>query len=227
MISFKQFIQEDSEPKVVSFQELLHGDCKQYFQQSKQEGLLFRGQSGYGTEMGMLTIGDPDFDDLGVMYYKKMVRTDRKPMSTKGPVHKVIDDWFEEEMGMRARSQAVFCYGERGRESAAEYGDRSIILPIGKFIYCWSPEVKDLYEIIRTKMEDDDGNLRPRFLGSDRKPDAELISDFMGELGYTFNDFAKACVGNSEIMIECKEYYVIPYHGDDELALLKKAFVHA
>lgn len=226
--TFKQFLMEA--PKSASLQELLNGPCKNFLQQSQKNGFLFRGVQTYGEAMGHLTIGKPAWDDLGRSYYKKKVRKDRKPMNTKGVVHKIIDDWFEEEMGIRARSQAVFCTGERGRETAATYGNRSIILPIGKFNYTWSPHVADLYDVIREKFEDPEsssGRLRRRWLGSDGKPDLEIISDAMKDLKYTMNHFDKACASYCEIMIECDEYYVIPYDDDDQLYDLKKAFAAA
>lgn len=227
MKTFKQFFEENqgTPAPIFKLEELLNGDCKNFFRQSQKKGLLFRGMNGFGKYQGGLQIGEKQFN-----LYKKAVRKDRKPMSTKGPVHKIIDDWFEEEMGMKARSQAVFCTGERGRGTAETYGDIAVILPIGKFIYTWSPQVDDLFDIIKDKFEDRNsstGKFRQEWLGSDGKPDAELIGAGMDELKYTINNFDKACAGHQEIMIECDEYYVIPYKDEDELGLIKKAFVEA
>ncbi len=54
----------------------------------------------------------------------------------------------------------------------------------------------------------------PAYIGSDRKPDAEAIRNLMSDLDYTINGFDKAVTSSSEIMVECAEYYVIPYSGD-------------
>ena len=237
MITFKQFIREnelrdDLDDDTIALSALLKGPCKKYLRQSQGNGLLFRGMDSYGELYGFLDIpvtdenGEPT--DKKLKYYKKVVRKDRKPMSTTLGVHKIIDNWFEEEMGMKARSEAMFCYGESGRMHAAGYARLwpSVVFPIGKFVYCWSPKVKDLYDIIVNTFED--GNdLRARFVGSDGKPDVEAIANEMNDLGYTINNFDKAVSASCEIMIECEEYFVVPYYSDEDLINIKQAYREA
>lgn len=222
---FKEFLAEvddKADDEAPTFAEVMLRDCGPFMKQSQRNGLLFRGITGYGDLQGKIKIGDET-----VPYYKKKVRKDRNPLSTKGPVHKIIDDWFEEEMGMRARSQAIFCYGETGREIAAGYGDRTVVFPIGKFIYCWSPKVKDLYDVIIEKFEGDKGSIKKAYIGSDGKPDYNAVAETMNSLGYTINGFNEAVADNCEIMIECDEYYVIPYKDVDFLSVIKSEFVKA
>lgn len=234
MITFKQFIREadheladdlDPSHRYITFAEVLNGSCKPFMAQSQGNGLLFRGMDNSGDRVGKLDLFNSDGDRF--TYYRKSVRKDRKPMSTKGPVHKVIDDWFEEEMGMRARSQAVFCYGEPGKLTAASYGQTHVIVPIGKFIYCWSPNVKDLYDVIVERIETSDGKVKKHLLGSDGKPDPELINDEMSSLGYTINGFDKALLSHSEIMIEVDEYFSIPCRTFVDVEILTDAFKDA
>ena len=135
-------------------------------------------------------------------------------------------------MGIRARSEAMFCFGEAARNTAYEYGDLCVVLPIGKFTYVWSPKVPDLYnDVIMNKMQENK-ELKKAYIGSDGKPDAEAINDVMDGLGYTINGFDKAVEDSVEIMIDCNEYYVIPLPNDETnrekfLGIIKKAFVEA
>lgn len=228
MKTFKQYLNEES-PRmgtVMSLQDMMSGDCNYFFKQVKKSGLLVRGVNGYGKAMGHFTIGEPAYDKLGFSYFKKTVRKDRKPMDTLPMLHDAIDDWFEEEMGMKARSQTVFCYGESGRKGAATYGDAAIIVPIGTFRYCWSPKISDLFDGIISKYMQRGRAVQPIYIGSDGKLDREKIFKEMDTLGYTTNKLDEAVTSISEIMIECDEYYVIPYADEQQLGIIKKAFVN-
>ena len=231
MITFKQFINEtdheladDLRPghRYPTFAEAFNDSCKPFMTQSQGAGLLFRGAENFGELMGRLELFNSDGERFN--YYKKAVRKDRRPMSTKGPVHKLIDDWFEEEMGMRARSQAVFCYGNKAKYTAASYGRPSVIIPIGKFIYCWSPKVVDLYDFIVDRLENSTGGVKKHLLGSDGKPDPELVNDEMKVLKYTMNNFDEALQSSSEIMIEVDEYFSIPCRTMADVDILTEAF---
>jgi len=224
--TFRQFLEE---VKPLTFEELLHGPCVNFFKQSKQNGLLVRGMSGYGQLVGEMSV---EGNDQKFTVFRKTVRKDRKPMDTVGPLHKIIDDWFEDHMGIRARSEAVFCFGEAARETAYTYGQVCVVLPIGKFTYVWSPKVSDLFnDVIMNKMQDG-RNIKKEYIGSDGKPDEDVIYAELDELGYTINGLDKAVADAVEIMIDCDDYYVIPMPNDYDnrekfLNILKKAFVHA
>lgn len=199
----------------------------------RKNGLLVRGMNGYGRAVGHLTIGDKRYDAAGHSYFIKSVRKERKPMDTTKIIHHIIDDWFEEEMGMKARSEAVFCFGEAARVAAKEYGELAVILPIGKFHYVWSPKIADLYDdVIRKEIQNParmgaPSSIKPEYVGSDGKPDIEKIHELMNGLKYTINGFDKAVGDSVEIMVECDEYYVIPVVDEFQLEKIKKAFVHA
>ncbi len=228
--TFKQFLEEIN-VKELTFSELLHGPCANFFKQSKQNGLLVRGMGQHGKHVGHMSLG-PGFEGIKFSVFRKSVRKERKPMDTTGPLHNIIDDWFEDNMGIKARSEAIFCFGEAGRENAYEYGSVSVILPIGKFTYVWSPKVGDLYlDIISEKIQQN-GKITSAYIGSDGKPDVEAIHAVLDGLGYTINGFDKAVGDAVEIMIDCDDYYVIPLPNDIEnrdkhLGILKKAFVEA
>ena len=227
--SFKQYLAEAD--KTISFKDLLHGECSAYFRQSQKNGMIVRGLAKKGELVGKVNLG-PEFNNLEFDLFKKTVRKNRRAMDTAANLSKVIDDWFEEEHGIRARSEAVFCFGEAGRANAYMYGPVCAVFPIGKFTYVWSPKVVDLYDDISLGKIQHDGDVKAQCLGSDGKVDPDIIKDIMDGLGYTINGFDKAVTMANEIMIDCDEYYVIPLAIDEEtrektMGALKKAFVHA
>lgn len=225
MKTFKQYL---AEAEALSFPELLRGPCAPFFRQSQRNGLLIRGMKGFGQPEG-------EIDVQGVKFkvYRKAVRKDRHPMDTAKALSVVIDDWFEENHGIRARSEAVFCFGEAGRLNAYMYGDLCAVLPIGKFTYVWSPKVADLYDDIILGKIQHDGDVKAPYLGPDGKPDPDIIGSILDDLDYTINGFDKAVASTGEVMIDCDEYFVIPLEKDHNdsyethLGILKKAFVHA
>ena len=229
--TFKQFL-EDLDSKQFTFAELLHGPCAPFFRQSQKNGMLVRGMNGFGQLVGEMSLGE-GFGDIKFTVFKKTVRKDRRPIDTARELSKVIDDWFEDEKGIRARSEAVFCFGEAARKIAYEYGTLAVVLPIGKFTYVWSPDVPDLFDdVIRGRLQTDQGEIKPAYLDSRGKVDVETVHNLLNSLHYTINGFDKAVGDSVEIMIDCDEYYVIPMPNDEEnqekfLAILKKAFVNA
>ena len=122
-------------------------------------------------------------------FQKRSVRTDRKPMNTDDDIHKVTDDWFNEKFGIRGRSGAMFATGNFGEARA--YGTVYCIFPIGDFKFVWSPVVKDLF-----------------VAGRDINSAKDAVP-YLDKAGYRDTDFGKAIKSGKEIMIACKEYYML------------------
>ncbi len=72
------------------------------------------------------------------------VRKDRRPRDSSAFTHKLIDDWFFENMGMRPRSQGAFCTGKP--QIADTYGKVHYAFPIGDFDYLWGRWKVDFVE---------------------------------------------------------------------------------
>jgi hypothetical protein len=149
-----------------------------------------------------------------IEFFEFQVRKDRKPSDTHIVTHRRFDRWFYQHFGIRARSEAVFCVGERGRTSTVQYGDPYIIFPIGEFKYIWSPKITDLYGETSGMDFDKDEDGDPVY-----DPDAEVDKVLSG-YGYTDKGFATAVQSRSEVMIECDRYYAFDYKIYHEL--LKK-----
>lgn len=77
----------------------------------------------------------------------KAIRKDRKPVNTEPEHHEAFDDEFLKQHGERFRSNAVFVTGDL--KQAEGYGDSVYgVFPIGRYKYCWSPTVRDLFNLV-------------------------------------------------------------------------------
>ena len=82
------------------------------------------------------------------------VNQNRRPTNTSAVAHQAVDDWFQAKFGIRFRQSSVFCTGNLGdaQSYAGTSGTTAIVMPVGDYDYCWSPDVGDLYiELQRNK----------------------------------------------------------------------------
>ena len=78
----------------------------------------------------------------------KWPRTNRRPLTTNGDVHKAADEFFDETFGIRFRSNSIFATGDK--ETAAYYGDVYAIFPLDEPKLCWSEDVNDMTNHLHT-----------------------------------------------------------------------------
>jgi len=138
-------------------------------------------------------------------FAKKQVRKDRKPMDTPLHSHKLMDDWFHEKFGVRSRSNAVFC--SFNKEIASFYGYAFLIFPIGNYKAVSSKTIGDLYSLIYA-----DASAIRKKKYSEEELQQEIIKA-MGKGQYT----NKLSYHMNEIMVTCKEYYMVGYSLTDYL----------
>jgi hypothetical protein len=120
----------------------------------------------------------------------------RAPKDLSFENHKIADEWFLDNTGVRFRSNAFFTTGRI--EEAFGYGELGIMLPVGKFDFCWSPNIKDLYIAIRENVQHD----------------AESGEDFvirtLIEGDYRLNWNLKAAIAShKEVMVHCDYAYLV------------------
>lgn len=138
-MSFKQFVVEnDYEQETKQLKEaaeLVVRDCKPLLQdlninQKEEIGahLLYRGINNQH------------------LFVNKKVRKDRKPTDTPRPIHDIIDQWFEQNTGIKARSNGLFATNEQERPYF--YGTKYFIFPKGQYRLLSSPKVHDLFNYI-------------------------------------------------------------------------------
>ena len=157
-------------------------DCKPFIRQLKgAHNLLLRGTNKRNP--GML---------------KVKPRQDRHPMSTPYTIQNLLDEYFKAKFGWAPRSSGVFVSGSL--LTALFYGPVNSVWPIGNFKFVWSPVVSDLFAELSNK----------KWSHWLTNPDElKAIVDT-----YTNKNLSKAInntvgVQGTEIMIGCKEYYMV------------------
>jgi hypothetical protein len=187
MSRLQQYINEEKTKDLQYLINMVKSDCKPFLREMKKAGqFLYRGYDNV------------EYSTTEVVYYKKKVRSDRKPRDMYQNVHNKMDKLFDEKFGWKARSNGIFCTGDR--TTALGYGTAFMVFPIGNFKFIWSPEVEDLWRWVR-------GHISSR-KGKSTVPDLEGISET-----YTNKDFPKAIKSGNEIIINCKEYYMLCYYN--------------
>jgi len=170
---------------------LIKRDCEPYLKQLNGSNF-----SGYS----LLRSGRQDSG-----YFKKVsVRVDRKPKDTPIDIHNWLDEWFYKKFGIKARSNTMFCTSSislAGRYGSAIY----YIFPMGNFEIIWSDIVNDMYTPVMNRGLD------------------AYITYFLDHYGkkYKKGDLQGALKSKSEIMLHCKEYYILDDDGYNTEIILK------
>jgi len=121
-------------------------------------------------------------------FAKKKVRKNRIPRDTQFEYHSAIDEALYKKFKIRGRSECLFVTGQP--LNAVKYGDVYLIFPIGNFKFIWSKSIEDLFDITFKAKED-------------KKFYTNLANK------YQTTNLKKAIESGNEIMIKCKEYYML------------------
>lgn len=172
------------------------------------------------------------------------VRQNRKPKDSSPELHHILDDAFEREFGVKARSTSLFCSFSYGTANSYGAGRPHIIFPRGEFHYLWSPSIADPYaEFQDDWMSSDDENVHDMIIRAaqeigeieeDEEEPFEAALDLRGDSRYAIIE--KMLADNTrklylydkglqqaedttcEIMLMCKQYYAV------STVLLEKEF---
>lgn len=125
------------------------------------------------------------------------IKTPREPLHTKFEVHSFADEWFEENLGIKARSQCIFCTPDLHEAHKYSMGFQNgcvaEIYPIGDYHIIFSENVIDF------------NNHSPEF---DNSP--ETIKAWLSTQNYQIisdiNDIPDGFKG--ELMMYCISYSV-------------------
>lgn len=206
MITFKQFLNEsESNTEMAKY---IESHCKPFLDESKRKGLLFRGIGTFAQSGEFNLPGLTDAIPFAII----TPRVDRQPRNMPKKFHTLIDDWFKDKFGLKARSAGVFAFGVKSSNTAASYAASSnkgqggfacVIFPIGPFKYVWSPEVHDLYAdfgwagcIIQ------DGE-------NTGEIDVQKFHRYLETLDYKSTDLSAALQSKNEIMLVCDKYLAL------------------
>jgi hypothetical protein len=130
MISFKQFLTEN-ELTVEEVAALLRKECAPYLNYIEGHHPSTWLKRGW-------------FTPPPAAHFHARTRKNRTPVDMSENIHMLLDNMLLHQQGDKFRSEAIFCCVSA--EIASSYGDEVfIVLPRGKFRYCWSPIIEDAY----------------------------------------------------------------------------------
>jgi len=116
--------------------------------------------------------------------WKKVTRTDRRPLDTPLELHNMLDDFFLEKFGWRARSNALFCWPLRF--ISGFISGKWLVFPAGNYKYIWSNKAVDIFA------------------------DTYSFNDFKRNFSdsYTDKNIKKSMIYEHELMVNCKYSYL-------------------
>lgn len=192
MKTFKQFLSED----VSELAAFIEEHCAPFLRESERKGFLYRGLRNIDTKT-VHQLG-------GEQFWEGKTRKDRKPVDSRQDDHEALDQWFDQNFGFKARSQAVFAVGSSisGKNVAKTYGTPFLFFPAGEFEYVWSPKVMDLQDAMHGRKGEYEGSLPYYFLEHEAK--------------YRKTQLSTAVNSRNEVMVKCDKYYLF------EASLLEK-----
>lgn len=199
MIDFKTFISEESlmEQEVSAVLRLINYHCKPFVVASGKTGFIKRGMK-WDSIGEIQTTEDAETNVL--QFAHKAVRHDRQPLDNNKLAHDTMDNWFNEEFGVKARSASIFVYGEDvDVQDLTAYGQPCIIFPVGAFTYQWSPKIGDPFDAL--------GELET----------SEEILQVLETADYRDDGLPEAIQSKNEIMIQCKSFYAFPMKYEAQL----------
>ena len=138
-------------------------------------------------------------------FSKQRCPKNRRPRDTDPKVSKIADKWFLENRGVRFRSAATFGSGDLDVVED-NYGPPFVVLPIGEFDFCWSPNVGDMtYDLFDVH-------------GLDGHNSQDVI-DLLEGADYIVNEnLALAINSCHEIMLYCPNGFYMLYHESNDEA---------
>ncbi len=187
-MKLKQIILEEQSDEEIL--EILERDCKRFLEICDNK-FLYRGSKTQSTDNSLKKI---------------KMRKDRAPRDMKANTHVMLDNYFEDNFGIRYRSAAVFVTGSK--ENAEDYGKVYAVFPIGDFSFIYSPIIVDLYSNI--KHNEIVSSLNPFKKPTKIKHTQESINAYLDSGKYTNKNLLAGIKKGNEIMIHCDEYYIIP-----------------
>ena len=124
--------------------------------------------------------------------WKKVTRTNRKPLDSPIDLHNILDDWFLKKFGWRARSNALFCWPLK---FTSQYvSNKWLVFPAGNYKFIWSDKVDDLWGDVGEIFNDTEATFK-YFL--------EHFAD-----SYRSTKIKESMIWSGEIMINCKYSYL-------------------
>lgn len=202
LMKLKQYLTEAPTPEAEIESKLLN-DCMPFineYRATNSENMFLRGANKTPTTIDKLTI-----------------RKNRLPKDTIPDVHDLMNKIFKKEFGIKLRSESLFVTSDA--KDADRFGNVSIVVPIGKYDIYWSPKVDDLTNKI-PKYTTTNVLSSKYFKQSNKQQQATLKQVeklFIKNVipSYRKGDLPHALSTGNEIMLVCKQVYVINMDYDN------------
>ncbi len=222
---FQQYLTEGNLPGYIDTLQMVYDNCMPFI-----KDLVKGGFSYYNSNDNLLMSGR----NQKTPQISKSVRQNRRPRDTDPKVHKILDDAFNKEFKIKARSSTIFCSGDKS--AASSYGVIYLIFPIGKYEIIWSSEFRDLYnasnqEFYRPMKQMELGEVKAyrKYLDDKKNRDIEykklkvIYDKEMLKVAdnyikhYKKGDIVNAIRSNNEIMLYTKKYIGLRLYDYDYL----------
>lgn len=165
---------------------------------------------------------------------QRNVRMDRRPRDTRKDVHEIFDRYFKDRFGINYRTQSMFVSGNN--HIVADYGHPYIVFPIGDYDYCWSIISDDLMYYFEHEVRNRAKKLHKAGKITDHELDLivypegvysqhpiaspwnitkinidheKFIYEILDDAKFTDSNLHQGIKSGHEIMINCKNYYIL------------------
>jgi len=139
------------------------------------------------------------------------VRKNRVPRDTPQHIHDFFNNYFDEEYGIKARSETLFC--TTTPQSTGLYGTAYMIFPFGSYEIIWNPGIVDLYDLKNISYIENvidylqSDNYGYDIAEEDVRREAEYLQQKLEE--YQVGNLKVALDTEVEIMLDCDRYLAI------------------
>lgn len=213
MITFKRFLNENE--TIITFNEVEDIGIEVFM--DRVIDYIKKDCQPWIKELGNLTPLYRGFTSFSSLFQKRTVRTDRKPRDSTKELHKKLDEYFDNNFGIKFRSEAVFA--STSYNNAKVYGDVGLIFPIAHYHYIFSNHISDLTEEINRYIKWNHSHSLNSSLSGDiiKNMSKDDFDEMIDKLEYQMDFGLKEVLDrNIEVMIKCDQYY----------SLLLKQFSH-
>ena len=228
ILKYKKYFENKTE---ISLDQIFN-DCKPFIEEIKKcnfNKLLIRGFNNYISE-----------DDKKILKIEH--NWNRIPRDTPEYYHDILNIYFMEKFGWYVRN-GVFCYFTNLVSSS--YGEPYILFPIGDFNYLWNKDISDLFNYFESDFNEDwdyridelfeewcdsfsnkdyEKDCLPKYDDFYQEKYEEIRDEVEMELKDTVSNYINTNLCDTfydtEISVNCDEYYLIPITYKEEI--LKK-----
>lgn len=170
---------------------------------------------------GFLWRGVKKIDSSNILFEKpphlmtlEETNKNRYPRDISYEVHKLLDDEFNKQFGIRPRSSGIFTTPKYG--VAKGYGGATtpfLVFPIGDYKFIWSNDIYDLFsEIVDEYWYYGTNSNSPSGQGRDSTTAEESIPSIVNS--YQMDDLRSALLSGHEMSIICDKYYLVSPHEE-------------